>query len=119
MIWKRLQLMWRHQKVWFIFAVVMGLLVIMSIWGLANLESFFQQQIVFTLPLEIVKMVGYSVLGAWAFVFLVYRIGMPLGQGSGRKIKGADIKVSFKDVIGLTEAKREAMEVVSRVKHLA
>src|SRR5436189_789496 len=116
MFFKRLKLLWTDQKVWFVLSVLMIFLVIMSIWGLANLESFFQQQIVFTLPLEIVKMIGYSVLGAWAFVFLVYRIGMPLGQGSGKKVRSAEIKVTFKDVIGLTEAKREAMEVVALIK---
>ena len=119
MMWKRLRLMWINQKVWFILTVLMIILIILSIWGLANLESFFQQQIVFTLPLEIVKMVGYSLLGAWAFVFLVYRIGMPLSQGSGRKVKSDSLKVSFKDVIGLSEAKREAMEVVALIKDRA
>ena len=116
MFWKRIKLLWMFQKIWFVVGILLFLLVLLSIWGLANLESFFQQQIVFTLPLEIVKMVGYSILGAWAFVFLMYRVGMPMGQGTGKKIRGADIKVAFSDVIGLTEAKREAMEVVALIK---
>src|SRR5437879_1335136 len=68
MFWRRIKLLWMNHKVWFVGGVVMLILVILSIWGLANLESFFQQQIVFTLPWEIVQMVGYSVLGDWAYV---------------------------------------------------
>src|SRR3954467_15644529 len=102
MFFRRIKVMWMNHKIWFILSAIMFLLVVLSIWGLANLESFFQQQIVFTLPLEIVKMVGYSILGAWAFVYLMMRVGMPMSPGSGGKIKGAEIKVTFKDVIGLT-----------------
>jgi cell division protease FtsH len=119
MLFKRIRILWINHRAWFIIAVLAFILVLLSIWGLANLESFFQQQIIFTLPLEMVKMIGYSFIGAWAFVFLVYRIGMPLSQGSGSKVRGADVRVSFKDVIGLTEAKREAMEVVALIKDRA
>jgi cell division protease FtsH len=119
MLWRRLRSMWLNHKLWFILTVLMILLMILSIWGLANLESFFQQQIVFTLPLEILKMVGYSIIGAWAFVYLMMRGGVPLSSTGRNKIKGSDIKVTFKDVIGLTEAKREAMEVVALIKDRA
>jgi len=49
---------------WVILGILMVILVILSIVGLASLESFFQQQIIGTLPLEIVKMMGYSIFGA-------------------------------------------------------
>jgi len=119
MFWKRIKVMWWNHKIWFILGVVMFILVILSIMGLASLESFFQQQILGTLPLEIIKMVGYSILGAWAFVVLVYRVGMPMSGNSGSAVKASDIKVTFNDVIGLSEAKREAMEVVHLIKDRA
>lgn len=119
MFWKRIKVMWWNHKIWFILGVVMFILVILSIMGLASLESFFQQQILGTLPLEIVKMIGYSILGAWAFVVLVYRVGMPMSGNSGSAVKSSDIKIGFNDVIGLTEAKREAMEVVHLIKDRA
>jgi len=119
MFWKRIKVMWWNHKIWFILGVIMVILVILSIMGLASLESFFQQQILGTLPLEIVKMIGYSILGAWAFVVLVYRVGMPMSGNSGSAVKSSDIKTTFNDVIGLTEAKREAMEVVHLIKDRA
>ena len=47
-------------------------------------------------------MVGYSVIGAWAFVYLMMRGGMPMSPGSRNRVKGSDIQVTFADVIGLT-----------------
>jgi cell division protease FtsH len=119
MFWKKIKVLWWDHKIWFILGLIMFVLVILSIMGLASLESFFQQQILGTLPLEIVKMVGYYILGAWAFVVLVYRVGMPMSGNSGSAVKAADIKVGFSDVIGLSEAKREAMEVVHLIKDRA
>ena len=95
MFWKRVKVMWWDHKIWFILGVIMFILVILSIMGLASLESFFQQQILGTLPLEIVKMVGYSILGAWAFVVLVYRVGMPMSGNSGSAVNSSDINVTF------------------------
>lgn len=116
MFWKRIKILWWNYKFWFIVSVVMGILVILSIAGLASLESFFQQQILGTLPLEFLKAIVWSILGAWFFVVLVYRYGSPLPSLRGGKVKGADVQVSFNDVIGLSEAKREAMEVVALIK---
>src|SRR5580765_3668333 len=116
MFWKRLKILWWDHKFWFILTVIMGALVVLSVMGLASLESFFQQQILGTLPLEFLKAIVWSILGAWFFVVLVYRYGSPLPSLQGGKVKGADIKVGFNDVIGLTDAKRDAMEVVSLIK---
>lgn len=119
MLIKRLKILWWNYKFWFILTLIMGALVVLSIMGLASLESFFQQQILGTLPLEFLKAIVWSILGAWFFVVLVYRYGSPLPTLRGGKVKGQDVKVTFNDVIGLTEAKREAMEVVALIKDRA
>src|SRR5690242_4739753 len=112
MFWKRLKILWWNHKFWFVTIAVILVLVVLSIMGLASLESFFQQQILGTLPLEMLKAIVWSILGAYFFVVLVYRVGMPMTGSGGSKLRSEDVKISFNDVIGLTEAKREAMEVV-------
>jgi cell division protease FtsH len=119
MLLKRLKILWWNHKFWFILTVILVVLVILSILGLASLESFFQQQILGTLPLEFLKAIVWSILGAWFFVILVYRYGSPLPSIRAGKIKGTDVTVSFNDVIGLSEAKRDAMEVVQLIRDRA
>src|SRR3954464_14993994 len=98
MLWKRIKILWWNYKFWFILTVIMVALVVLSIMGLASLESFFQQQILGTLPLEFLKAIVWSILGAWFFVVLVYRYGSPLPTIGGGKIKGADVSITFNDV---------------------
>ncbi len=119
MFWKRIKVLWSENKLWFILGVIMLVLVVLSILGLASLESFFQQQIIGTLPLEFLKAIVWSILGAYFFVVLVYRVGMPMSGNSGSKVDSKAVKVTFNDVIGLSEAKREAMEVVALIKDRA
>lgn len=116
MFWKRFKILWWEHRFWFIIVVVLLGLAALSLMGLASLDSFFQQQILGTLPLEMLKAIVWSILGAYFFVILVYRVGMPMSGNSGSALKASDIKVTFNDVIGLSEAKREAIEVVALIK---
>lgn len=88
-------------------------LVILAIWGLSTLESFYLHMTLATLPLQFLMVA----LNALIFVYMymtVFRGGFAkLEKGA---IKGEDIAVSFKDVIGIDEAKQEAWEVVQLIK---
>jgi len=95
-------------------------LVVLSIIGLGFMDSFFAQQQIATLPLETLKMMLWGLTSAYFFMQIMYKGGGGLSSLSGgKKVKGENVKVSFKDVIGLSEAKKEAMEVVALIKDRA
>lgn len=89
------------------------LLIILAIWGLSTLESFYRNMTLASLPLQIL-IVG---LNALIFVYMymtVFRGGFArLEKGL---IRGEKVAVTFKDVIGIDEAKQEAWEVVQLIK---
>lgn len=89
------------------------LLVVLTVWGLSRLESFYRNMTVATLPMQI--LIG----GLHAMVFVgayLYFMRGGFGKMKKKKIKASDINVKFKDVIGLEGAKKEAMEVVQLIK---
>lgn len=91
-------------------------LIILTIVGLSTLESFYRNMTLATIPLQILL----AGLNAFIFVYLymnVFRGGF--GGMKKSKIKSDDVKVRFKDVIGLEGAKKEAMEVVNLLKDRA
>ncbi len=116
MLLKRLRIIWWDHKIWFILAVAMVILLLLTVWGLSQLESFFAAQVIYTLPLETLKIIAYSILGAFFWVMIIYKYGIPLSSSKGNRVSGDDVRITFADVIGLTEAKREAMEVVALIK---
>lgn len=98
-------------KIVIIFAVV--LLIALAIWGLMSLESFYAKLTIATLPLQLLMVA----LNAFIFVYMymtVFRGG--IGQMKKQTIKSEDVNIHFSDVIGMDEAKREAMEVVHLLK---
>jgi cell division protease FtsH len=118
MLFRRLKVFWMDNKFWVLFGLMSLILVILTVVGLMFLDSFFRIQIIATMPLEFLKMIVYSIVGAYFFYVILYR-SSPLPMTGGGKIKGGDIKITFDDVIGLTEAKRDAMEVVHLIKDRA
>jgi len=96
--------------------LVVIILLILTVWGLMSLESFYMHMTLAQLPLQIL-LTGIS---AAVFVFM-YTAGFRGGFAKierGR-IKGEDVKVHFNDVIGIDEAKEEAWEVVNLIKDRA
>lgn len=89
------------------------LMVILAIWGLSTMESFYRNMTLAAIPIQFLMVA----LNALIFVYMymtVFRGGFAkLEKGL---IKGEGIAVTFKDVIGIDEAKQEAWEVVDLIK---
>jgi len=113
-------MMYRRIKVWLmnnwvklLITTAAILLIFFTIVGLASLESFYLNLTLATLPLQLLM----AALNAVIFVYLymtVFRGGfshMKKGQ-----TKAGQVNVKFVDVIGLEQAKKEALEVVSLIR---
>ncbi|HMX43825.1 MAG TPA: hypothetical protein PKB12_08935, partial [Elusimicrobiota bacterium] len=116
-LFRRFKIFWMNNWVNITIIVSLILLLILSIWGLFALESFYRTLTLATLPLNLLM----AVMNALVFVYLYTHV-LQGGFGKmGRKmqINADDFKVTFKDVIGLENAKKEAMEVVALLKDRA
>jgi len=118
MLFKRFRIFYVSYKIWFWIGLGSIILVALSIVGLAYMDSYFAQQQIATLPLETLKMIVWSIVSAFFFAKIMYGGGMFTGSRNPQ-VESKDIKVSFNDVIGLTHAKKEAMEVVSLIRDRA
>ncbi|MFH1857958.1 MAG: AAA family ATPase [Candidatus Omnitrophota bacterium] len=99
-----------------VIAGVILLLVGLAVWGMMSLESFYRHITLAQLPISVL-LAGVS---AAVFVFM-YLFGFRGGLSHVGKnpIKGAVVDVKWSDVIGMEEAKQEAMEVVQLIKDRA
>ncbi|MFC1546550.1 AAA family ATPase [bacterium] len=114
--YRKFKFFWINHRFKIIIIGVVVLLFILAIWGLRSMESFYRQMTLAQMPIQLLL----TGLNATIFVYLymtVFRGGFSKLKKS--KVKAHDVSVSFKDVIGLIEAKREAMEVVSLISDRA
>ncbi len=110
---RKFKLFFRNNKIWVIMVLVVLILIVLSILGLSKLESFYRIMTIATLPVSL--LVAFANAAAFVFMYMVFfRSGFE--QLKRNKIKAGDIAVSFKEVIGLEGAKREALEVIQLIK---
>ena len=104
----------RNNKMWIIIGAILLSLVGLSIYGLSKLESFHRVMTLATMPIHVILSLVSAAAFVWMHMMLYTRGGF--SSVKKNKIKAKDIAISFKDVVGLDGAKREALEVVQLVK---
>ena len=98
-------------KIWVTLGIV--ILIILSIWGMYSLESFYRNITLAQMPLSL--LVGMVHAAVFVFMYqVVLRGGMT--KTDKKDINGKDVNVRFSDVVGIDEAKEEAWEVVELIK---
>ncbi|MCQ9207295.1 MAG: AAA family ATPase [Omnitrophica bacterium] len=116
MLNRRIIMYFRMYKVIIIVVSIVLLIVVLAIIGLNSLESFYRKMTIATLPIQ------FLLVGTSATIFvLMYSLFLRGGFAKLDKapIKGRDIDVKWKDVIGMEVAKQEAWEVVQLIRDRA
>ncbi|OGS02497.1 MAG: hypothetical protein A2204_05250 [Elusimicrobia bacterium RIFOXYA1_FULL_47_7] len=110
---RKLKIFFINNWITIVIVLVSIALIVLTIVGLGTLESFYRNMTLATIPLQLL------LTGLNAFIFVYFYMTLFRGGFSGMKkkaIKSEDIKVRFKQVVGLESAKKEAMEVVQLLK---
>lgn len=127
MNWKKLKFYWRlywiRIIIAFVAAVIFILLNIVIINGLKawrESESYLRQSQLATAPLQMFIWSVMGIIQGTVYVFMMYWMFYKRGattftQTAKKSIAGADIGIKWDDVIGMDEAKQEALEVVKLV----
>jgi len=92
------------------------LLIILSIIGLASLESFYRNISIAQMPFNIL-MAGLNA-SVFVFMYLVFMRG-GFSKMERSRIKSKNVNIKWDDVIGMDDVKREAWEVVELIKDRA
>jgi len=103
----------RMYKIIIIVVSVVSLVIVLAIIGLNSLESFYKKMTIATLPIQ------FLLVGTSATIFvLMYSLFLRGGFAKLDKapIKGKDVDIRWKDVIGMEAAKQEAWEVVQLIR---
>jgi len=110
---RRLMMYWRMYKVIVIVIAVISILLVLTVIGLSTLESFYRKMTLATLPLQMLTAGIHA--GIFVFMYLIFLRG-GFAKLDKAPIKGKGVDISWKDVIGMDDAKEEAWEVVQLIR---
>ncbi|PIV39194.1 MAG: hypothetical protein COS29_03835 [Candidatus Omnitrophica bacterium CG02_land_8_20_14_3_00__42_8] len=94
-------------------AATVVILIILSIWGLASLESFYRHLTIAQMPISLL-LAGVNA-GIFVFMYMIFLQG-GFTKIKQTTIKGENVNIHWDDVIGMEGAKQEALEVVELIK---
>ncbi|MBU0571809.1 MAG: AAA family ATPase [Candidatus Omnitrophica bacterium] len=116
MLTRVLKMRLRENKVKILIGFIVLALLVLTIVGLNSLESFYRKMTLATMPLQFL-MAGIHA-GIFVFMYLTFMRG-GFAKLDKAPIKGKDVSISWTDVIGMQDAKQEALEVVQLIKDSA
>ncbi|HLD29776.1 MAG TPA: hypothetical protein VJC03_05495, partial [bacterium] len=110
---KKRRMFWMMHKTTIIIVLVIFFLIVLSIVGLASLESFYRKLTIAQMPFSLLV----SGIHAAIFVFMYsFFLRGSLSSMNKKSIKGNLVNVKWGDVIGVDEVKEEAREAVELIK---
>ncbi len=107
------------QRNWLWFAIIVGVIVsiVIPIWYMSGMEESVRKYII---GINIASL-PWGIIQTLVFVGFLYLLqyGGGFGQFKKSRVKAGHVNVRFSDVIGLTEAKKDAWEMVQLIKDRA
>ena len=88
-------------------------LIILSIYGMMSLESYYRNITLAQMPISILLVMVNALIFVYLYVVVLRNGFTTLDKKS---VKGREVNVRFSDVVGIDEAKEEAWEVVQLIK---
>lgn len=117
MFWAKLRLLLHRH--WLVVAVVAGVIfaILIPAWYMSGMEESVRRYII---GINVASL-PWGILQTLVFVGFLYLLqyGGGFAQFKKSKVSSSSVNVKFSDVIGLTEAKREAWEMVQLIKDRA
>lgn len=110
---RRLKMHWLNNRVKIFVISGVVLLIILSIYGMMSLESYYRNITLAQMPISILLVIVNSLVFVYMYA-LVLKGGFT--KIEKKSIKGKEVNIKFSDVIGIDEAKEECWEVVQLIK---
>lgn len=131
MNWKKLKFYWKLYWIRMILVLVstvifilLNIVIISGLRAWKESESYLRQSQLATAPLQMFIWSVMGIIQGMVYVFMMYWMFYKRGatsftQTAKKSIAGSDIGITWNDVIGMDEAKQEALEVVKLIKDRA
>ena len=117
MLWAKFRLFMQRYWLWVAIVVGVAVSIVLPMWYLSGMEPSVRNYIV---GINVASL-PWGILQTLVFVAFLYLLqyGGGFAQFKKSKVDSAMVSVKWNDVIGLTEAKREAWEMVQLIKDRA
>ncbi|MDD5155267.1 MAG: AAA family ATPase, partial [Candidatus Omnitrophica bacterium] len=131
MSWKKLKFYWKLYWIRIILAIVctvifilLNLVIIAGLKAWRESESYLRQSQLATAPLQMFIWGVMGIIQGTVYVFMMYWMFYKRGatsftQTAKKSVAGSELGITWNDVIGMDEAKQEALEVVKLIKDRA
>ena len=113
-MFRKFKMFVQNNKIWVIIGSIIFVLILLAIYGMSKLESFYRTLTLAQMPMQLILAFGSA--AAFVFMYVTFFRGGGFSKVKKSRIKSNNIKVTFNEVIGLEGAKKEAMEVVQLIK---
>jgi len=131
MSWKKLKFYWKLYWIRVILVLVstaifilLNIVIISGLKAWRESESYLRQSQLATAPLQMFIWSVMGIIQGMVYVFMMYWMFYKRGatsftQTAKKSITGSELGITWNDVIGMDEAKQEALEVVKLIKDRA